>query len=189
MLSQLDKASKEYVVAKEEFDAARVSYEVARETFTRVRQLARAILSNDDWWHWAATHSSVQYTGLKIGDAIIEALENRAFDAALDYWSSQGSREFYPALTLEALQEEMERGGFEFRSSAPLREVNAALINLDPVQVIKDKNHKTYTLGDANKILEFCRPDPPGDGNAESSGTAGKEEATAEATEGRGAAL
>lgn len=154
MLEQLDETSENYIEARDEFDAARVNYEVAREKFASVRRIALEVLSHEDWLHWIAGNSRVQYTGVKIGDAILEALDLRAFVAARDHFENKVP--FEPGMTLQELQEAIERGGFEFRSTMPLREVNAALINLDRTRIAK--KGVRFRLARAEKYLEQLRP-------------------------------
>jgi hypothetical protein len=156
MLTQLNQSSEEYATAREEFDSARIEFEVKREKFATVRRLAQAVLSSADWWHWRAEHENVQFTGLKIGEAIAEALENHAYGRAFLYHQQKSTAPFRPTLTLEQLQEAMERGGFEFRTTTPLREVNAALINLEGVRREADG----YMATNADEILKLMAPDP-----------------------------
>lgn len=153
MFSQLDKTSEEYIGAKDAFDAARVEYEIAREKFASVRRLASGVLSPTDWWTWRIEHEAVQYTGLKIGEAIIEALEGYAYSAAYKHWESGAP--YAPSMSLEQLQETIERGGFEFRSTTALREVNGALLNLDRIERLTSGR---YRVKDADDILKSMKP-------------------------------
>jgi len=153
MKTQLDQVSEEYLNAKEYFDEARVTYEVAREKFASVRRLAVNVLSPQDWYSWRSAHQSVQYTGLKLGDAIEFVLEGRAYEAAQAYWQEiarKGKSGYRPAMTLDQIQEALERGGFEFRSTTPRREVNAALINATTVK----KEKGWFTALRADEILK-----------------------------------
>ena len=59
-----------------------------------------------------------------------------------------------PEASLTQIQEALDRGGFEFRTSTPLREVNAALINLVGVK----KDGDLYVCTDAEKYLDICNP-------------------------------
>ena len=158
MLEELNKTVVDYSQAKEQYDTARIAYEVAREKFASVRRLATAVLSRSDWWTWRTEHEIVQYTGLKIGEAIVEALYDCAYTSA---WGHHHKNKPYePAMTLEELQESMERGGFEFRTTAPLREVNAALI-----QFVRDervvKEGRNYRLADSDEVLATMAPSEP----------------------------
>ncbi len=161
MLEQLDRTVAEYITAKDQFDSTRIAYEVAREKFAGVRRLAASVLSSTDWWSWRYDHANVRYTGLKISDAIVEALQDRAFTAAEIHHNSGGKKPYQPGMNLEELQDAMERGGFEFRTATPLREVNAALIQLDRTRVTKDEKMRLYRLADADEILEMLRPPVP----------------------------
>jgi hypothetical protein len=155
MKAQLDLVSAEYLEAKEQFDVARVNYEVAREKFSGVRRLAMSVQSNNDWYKWRHDHQGVQYSGLRLGEAIADVLENRAYEAAAEYWKIKATDEparYFPLLSLERIQENLERGGFEFRTATPLREVNAALINA-PAETIKKEKHG-FLAARADEILK-----------------------------------
>ncbi len=153
MKVQLNQVSEEYLAIKERFDEARVTYEVAREKFASVRRLALNVLSSQDWWTWRSQHKSVQYTGLKLGEAIANLLENHAYDVAANYWTAVARKEkkaeYLPMMGLERIQETLEHGGFEFRTSTPLREVNAALINAPEVE----KDRDLFSAARAKEIL------------------------------------
>lgn len=92
---------------------------------------------------------------MKLGEAIIEALQNAAFEAAATHYRTR--QRFDPSVTLERLQEALERGGFEFRTAAPLREVNAGLIHLDGI--VKDGGR--YKAADSDEILKLMKPPDP----------------------------
>jgi len=161
MEDQLNKTGDEFRRAKENYDAARVDYEAAREKFLVVRRLALGVLSKEDWYSWRMSRTNVQYTGLKIGEAIIEALETHAVESAREHFYKKDNPPFRPVMSLEEIQEAMERGGFEFRTTTPLREVNAALINLDGVK----KEAHGYKSALAEEILKMMKP--RGDDKAE----------------------
>ena len=154
MLAQLDQTSAEYIAAKDEFDSARVGYEVAREKFASVRRIAKDALSKHEWQFWLLEHANVQYSGLKIGEAIIQALESYAWTAASRFHGKEQTVPIFdPSMTLEHLQRALEYGGFEFRTTTPLREVNAGLMNL--AEVTKEENG--YKHKDADTILETAK--------------------------------
>lgn len=153
MKAQLNQASQEYLAAKEQYDEARVTYEVAREKFASVRRLAFNVLSSRDWWGWRGANESVQYTGLKLGDAILFVLESYAYERTTPYWTAiaRGEKAIYrPGMTIDSIQEALERGGFEFRTSTPKREVNAALINTTSVK----KEKGLFSSVRADEILK-----------------------------------
>lgn len=154
MFSELKTASEEYSAAKEQLDAGRIRFEAARERFLGIRRLAADVLSEDDWLVWKATHERVKYVGLKIGDAIMQALRDRALNAAEVFHDSDGRTPFMPETSLNQIQEALEHGGFEFRTSTPLREVNAALINLVGVK----KDGDLYVCTGAEEYLDICNP-------------------------------
>jgi hypothetical protein len=110
-----------------------------------------------DWYIWRMEHERVQFTGLKIGEAISDLLESFAYNRASEYWAraSKGERQTYnPAMGLEQIQEELEKGGYEFRSTSALREVNASLINSLDVR----KERHFFKHARADEILKEMRP-------------------------------
>jgi hypothetical protein len=153
MLEELHTAGDEYGLGREQFETSKIRFDAARERFAGVRRLAATVLSPADWWMWRTAHRNVRYAGLKIGEAIVRALEDYAFDAALRHLSAGAP--FDPAMTREEIAATLEEGGFEFRSSAVLREVNAALIHLPNIHR-RGKNR--YEPKGADKILEVARP-------------------------------
>lgn len=159
MKAELEHASNEYLGVKANFDEARVAYEVAREKFAAVRRLAMNVMTAMDWYFWRVEHEPVQYTGLKLGEAIPDLLETHAFRMAGEYWDKTISGQpatYAPFMSLERIQEALERGGFEFKSASALREVNAALINAPDTK--KVRNMFSHVRADA--ILNDMKPDP-----------------------------
>jgi hypothetical protein len=55
---------------------------------------------------------------------------------------------------LQEIYKQLDKGGYEFRSTSPLREVNAALMQLKTI--VKLPNDK-YMRGDASDIFEQMR--------------------------------
>jgi hypothetical protein len=155
ILAELERVAAEYVENQKQYQAAHVHFQAARERFASIKRIASEMLAFNDWNDWQAGHSNVRYAAMTIGEAIREALQVRAFDAAAAVAPSpESAREhFSPGMTLEQIAEALEKGGFEFRTSTPKREVNAALIKLDGIT----KNAKTeeYEIGDAAEILQM----------------------------------
>jgi hypothetical protein len=147
--TELEKSSIEYLAAKQKFEASRVEFAAAQERFTGIRRLASEMLTTRDWWMWVAKHPSIQYVGMTIGDAILRVLENRAYESAFKH-AQNPQNVFLPVMTMNQLVETLEVGGFEFQTTTPLREVNAALINLKGVT----KTPRGPKISDADRILE-----------------------------------
>jgi len=149
ILAELEKSSAEYVQTKETLGGARTQFEAAREKFSGVRRLAGEMMTSMDWHAWKDEHPAVQYAGISTtGDAILQALRDRAFDSAYSFIAGK-IPEFSPEMTIERLLETLESGGFEFQSITPLRELNAALINLKGIT----KTDYQYRIEDADDIL------------------------------------
>jgi hypothetical protein len=154
MLAELDAANAEYARARDEFEAVRVKFESAKERFAAVRRLAGAALSEHEMSRWQYSHSSTQYVGVKIGDAIGKILVAKAFASAEQHFESNRRRSFFPAMNTDQILEALERGGYEFRTPTPKREVHAALINLDGVK----KKGNWYVTNQAQDILSMMAP-------------------------------
>lgn len=150
---ELDRAVYEYTTAKETFDDAQVRFEAARARFAGVRQLATAALSSPGWWKWNREHPNVKYAALPIGEAILSVLQNQAWQAATSHVEDR-TKPFMPWMNLDKIIEELDEGGFDFRTAAPLREVNAALIRLEGTQ--KDELHNWYTVADLEEVLRMA---------------------------------
>lgn len=152
VLLQLDRVASDYKEAKESFESARVEFEAAREKFASVKQLAAGMLTSNDWWAWQQQNQSVKYAAMPIGDAILESLREHTFAAA---WRSVEGEQasFMPHCSMDELVAQLEAGGFDFRSSTPRREVNAALLNLNGVA----KDGEMYLLDEADKMLHFVQ--------------------------------
>jgi len=153
LLRNLDKAAQEYQRTKTLYDRARVDFEMAEGQFTRTKELASEMMTKLDWYHWQSDHPTVRYAATQIGPTIIQVLGDQAWLGALEFL--QGNVEQYlPALFIESIANELETGGFDFRSTSPLREINAALINL--AGVLKT-DQGAYYVANTNEILEATR--------------------------------
>ena len=63
----------------------------------------------------------------------------------------KGKHKYEPSMFLSGITKTLENGGYDFQSSAPQREVNAALINLGGVL----KTKYGYQAADADETLAF----------------------------------
>jgi len=148
---ELDRATEDYIQSKNEFEAARVRFEVARDNFASIKRLATAMLPSWEFYEWQSGHPGVQYVALPIGEAILSALRSRAYDNATRCAEKKGIV-YYPWMGVDLIIHWLESGGFEFRTTTPGREVNAALIRLEGVK--KDEESGLYAIVDADEILE-----------------------------------
>lgn len=148
ILAELETTSNEYTVAIRNLQRARGQFEAAREKFTGIRRLASEMLTSYDWYRWREAHPGVRYAGMSIGEAILEALEEVAYTSAFNHVVHQ--REFSPDMTMDTLVPMLESGGFEFQTATPLRELNAALINLKGVE----KSGIDLRASNADEILK-----------------------------------
>jgi len=147
ILVELEKTSNEYSAAIQNLQRARGQFEAAREKFTGIRRLASEMLTSYDWYKWREKSPGVRYAGMSIGEAVLEALEGRAYASAFSHVVHQ--EEFSPDMTMDALLPALESGGFDFQTATPLRELNAALINLKGVE----KRGNAFRVSNANEIL------------------------------------
>lgn len=149
---ELDTDADNYTHAKSSFDISRVHFEAARDRLAGTKRLASEILDPYEWYTWREEHPHVKYAGTVIGEAILDVLVDYAYGKAFDFLDST-SPTYDPSLTLEEITEALESGGFDFRSSTPAREVNAALIHLTG----KVKSARGYATADAEAIMESAR--------------------------------
>ena len=158
ILAELDRVAAEYTECRALRDAANVRFEAARDHFAAVKRIANNVLGGQEWWSWASNNVNVRYAGMSIGEAIREALGHKAVIAAMD---AAGDRDAYdPALGMEELYEVLEQGGFEFASTAPRREVNAALMKLDGVNKLEDGRYEEADAEDTFALF-FPPEDQP----------------------------
>lgn len=130
--NELQNAAHEYATAKMVYDTIRIRYEVARESFARIKEMASERMSAVEWVGWQAQNPTVKFAATQIGPAVIQVLEGRAWQAAGEHLGGSAAT-YWPYCTLDTIVGELEKGGFDFSSTAPKREVNAALINLGGV--------------------------------------------------------
>lgn len=151
ILKELESDAVHYVDAKSEFDIARVHFEVARDRLAATKKNAVEIMDWEQWFTWRRSHASVRFAASPIGEAIQELLRDYAYDRAIAY--VRGDVEVYsPFRGLSQITDELEQGGFDFRTSTPRREVNGALINLDVL-----KFTGLYAASDKNEFLAIAR--------------------------------
>jgi len=163
---ELESALDEYREAKEQFVAARVRYQSAKEKFAGIRKLAADMLPRKDWLDWQDKHPAVEFMGMPIGDAIVGALINKAIETASD--AVQNKTEFRPHMFIDEIVAALEQGGFEFRGLTPRREINAALLKLDGVTKWKG----AYKATEADEIFrkfETYSEEPEGEKAADAS--------------------
>lgn len=159
VIAELDRAALEYVTAKNNFERARIAFEVAKTKFAGIRQLATHMLSPQDWAAWHQRNQGIRFAAISTGDAVMIVLRSHAYNQALAHFNSGGKHKFAPAMPLQAIATTLEQGGFDFQSSAPLREINAALINL---QNVTKTESGLYEASDAQSLFEMVRKSKEG---------------------------
>lgn len=159
ILDELDRAANEYVENHKRIQEAQVHFKAARERFASVKRIAADMLSFGDWFDWQDRHGNVRYAAMTLGDAIREALRDRAFAAASDATHSEtpvspvvAMAAFAPTMTADEIVVALETGGFEFKG-APRRQIHAALLQLD--FVTKNEDRGEYAIEDAEEILQM----------------------------------
>lgn len=152
--AELEKCAKEYQATKEQLDKAEIEYDAAREKFSYVRRRASDLMSAQEWWAWRLAHSHVLYAGMPIGEAIDDVLWGTAWDSAFAIVNNKSKRAFDPTMTFQEIYKELDKGGFEFRTPSPLREINAAMMQLK--NVVKFEQGK-YMRADAENVLNDLR--------------------------------
>ena len=150
ILAELEKDAQAYLTAKAEFDGVRVQFEAARERLSTTRRLGAEIMSSWDWMNWRLSHATVRYAGVPIGDAVLDVLADSARQVAKEFLDGGLGPTFDPFMSLDDIAEGLESGGYEFRSSAPNREINMALTRLTGI----DKNEGRYAIAGAEQILD-----------------------------------
>lgn len=152
--NELESVSQEYVVAKDWAQEAQVRFETAREKLAGIKRLATAMMPPFEWYEWQREHPNVRYVGSTIGEAITSLLEDHAYAMAQRYLRGE-SKHFVPHMDKDGIVGQLEAGGFDFRSTTPLREVHAALINLEGVTEDKEGFAPGwFKVTDAEAILE-----------------------------------
>ena len=153
ILQQLNVAADEYTAANEVYITARVEYELARERFAKTKDMAWAMIGQSEWMKWSENHPNLEYTGTALGTAITGILGHQAWITASEY-DQKSNKRFNPALDLESISRHLEQGGYEFKSTAPLRETNAALMKLNGVAKTR---FNTYQINEAESYLEYFK--------------------------------
>jgi hypothetical protein len=149
---ELEGAAGDYIAAKKLFARAQVQFEAAREKFAGVRQLASDMMTAWDWHTWRDEHPGVRYGCMPLGEAIAGLLRDYAYDQAERHVAGEAD-EFRPYMALSQIAEELEAGGYDFKTTAPMREVNAALIRLS--EAVRSSSWASrYAHKDAPEILE-----------------------------------
>jgi len=106
-------------------------------------------------YEWYENYPHVKYAGMPIGEAILAFLREKAVDAAVAYHNKE-AKTFQPYVFSNRIIEGLDEGGFDFRSTAPLREVNAALMKLNGVK--KNEKSGRYATENADHYLAILAP-------------------------------
>lgn len=148
MRDELDAAASAYIRAKDVFERHRVQFDTERHRFMGVRELARGVMSEAHWARWRSEHPQVRYAAMPIGEAILAALYDYAWNRAQREYD--GDSEATPYCEMDDIIRLLEKGGFDFRSTTPGREVNAALRNLAGIDRAKDGS---YAVANYDRVL------------------------------------
>lgn len=138
----------EFETAKIALDRARARYDIAKHRFLATKRLAdeTAMTSTE---YWQDQYSAIIYFGLSIGRAIVRVLtehvrrQAKMFVNKIPDW-------YEPEMTVEDIVKALEKGGFEFTSPTPMREANAALINMKGIM----KTERGYACEDHRSQVE-----------------------------------
>lgn len=153
--TQLDFAAEEYIEARDNFQEAQVAYESARDKLAGVKQLAGTMMSPYDWHMWADEHKNIRFVGTSLGDAILTVLSSHAYTQAWLVVSNVQLRGLYdPTMPKDSIVEQLEVGGFDFRTSTPNREVSAAMLRLEGME---EREDGTYAVISHAEILSYVR--------------------------------
>jgi hypothetical protein len=154
IVDELNNAAKEFRDALEILKNAQVTVDMRRERLSALQRVASGMLTGDMWKWWQENNKRVRYVGMLIGPAIAEVLRGRAYESATRV--SQGMvfpgtpPTFNASLSMDEIVQELDHGGFEFKTSYPMREVNAALMKLAGV---KKRPDGRFEHADATNIL------------------------------------
>lgn len=145
---ELRRDAEEYSAAKEDLKRSRVRFEIAKKRIAATKELAREVMGDKEWQQWRAKTDDVKYIGVPIGKAIEQVLRDHAHQCVFMHTHVDPTQAGTVALSLEQIAEVLDKGGFEFRSIAPLREVNAALINLNGIVKVAGNKYQPTDLED-----------------------------------------
>ena len=148
--NQLNAAADEYAAAKAEFDRSQIRYEVAKKRLAVTKTFASDVMTPSEWGDWLLRHHKVRFAGVTIGEAIVEALRGHASRIAWEgAMAGEGTEEV--GMKLEGILKALRAGGFEFRGLTPLREINAALINVTGVRKLDEEG--AYTVENLDEVV------------------------------------
>jgi hypothetical protein len=149
IIAELGHAASEYRRVLRDFEVARQRLEVAKEKFNGVRRIALDVLPSREYSEWQHNNEDIWLIGMEIGEAIRQALHERAATAAMDALDSKGDKPYDPWMTSPEIVDALSARGFEFRTATPRREVHAALLHL---RGIKKTTYGRFALRDADAI-------------------------------------
>lgn len=143
IVSELEQSAHALDDAQQALDAAKVRYELGVQRYKAAFEYLRDVLSGGrgdvhdtrSLLRWLVENVHIDhvlhrhlYTGMTLGEALYAVLD----------WSRGEPR------TLGQIMEALRQGGYQFQSTSPLREVNAALINLKGIEKVEN----AYALTD-----------------------------------------
>ncbi len=132
ILDELNNAAYDYQRARDEYQRAQLAYDLGRERLVSLKKLGAEVMGWLPWYQWLQEHEEVRFTGESMGDAVLNLLRNQIHEEATKAANDPNAK-YLPWVNVDKIVEALEAGGYEFKSIAPQREVNAALINLSGV--------------------------------------------------------
>jgi exonuclease VII small subunit len=146
---ELERAEAEYATAKEVYADARVRLEAAIEGLAGARRIAVGGMHPFDLLTRGLIKPDFRFVGMNLKDAIVNVLQKKAWIAATEALKS--NIEFDPCMDVYEMGDELEEGGFDFRTSSPSREINAALMQLKGITKLEDGS---YHIENAQDVLQ-----------------------------------
>jgi len=133
---ELDSAATNYAEARVELETARTRFEIAKQRLNTVRELSRDIMNGTTYWNIMGKHPDVAYAGATLGDAVNRVLRNFGYGAFYSIYEELDKLKKFevPYMHLAQIVAALDKGGFDFTSAYPTREVNAALIHLAGIE-------------------------------------------------------
>ncbi len=161
LIAELDKLSKEYIAARDDYESARQVFEAAKEKLVAVRKVAPEVLGAE-WHTWTLKHPEIRLVGLEMGAAIISVLQGKAYSSAIERVKSlnkpEGEQKQYePSMSPSEISDALDTHGFEFRTGTPRREVHAALLNLKGITKVDREWGTEYQIEEHATIYRSMR--------------------------------
>ena len=154
ILNKVESAIEEYKAALAAYEVARLEFTLARERYVRTKELAFAMMTLQEKWEWSQAHPELQFMRGSVGEAIDSVIFNACIRQCMAFVAGK-AESYVPRFSVDQLVDALRRGGFEFKSATPGREVNAALMRLKDIE----KNGLDYIPSDevAEDVLKAVK--------------------------------